>query len=906
MGKILPVFTFPVLFKNSFRSNFRWHKNWLSPYTNQPNRLMGQLNYKDAIEIKKLLLKLYYHRFIIFVIIIFCCLSSKSQTTVIKDSFNNKNSTVVIPGKEYNKSALHNFFWGKHYRKEWATAVRVNNFYLDTAMGGLTVVKPSGSRQSMGLRLKRKDGREYVLRSIDKDFGNGLPDDFHGTFISNIAKDQASIGYPFAAITITPMIEAAGIYHTNPIIVFVPKQDALGEYNDKYGGQLYLFEERPDGDQQDVASFGNSNNVIGSEKLFEKVFDDNDNSVDQKAFAKARLFDMFIGDWGRHADQWRWASFKEDGKTIYKPIPRDRDQAYTKFDGLVPSIATNLVGATHLESFHGNIKNTHFFNKPGRELDRQFTNQLTEQQWVALAIELQQALTDEVIVNAMHQLPPQLFAINGEKIIKQLQSRRDHLQDFAHEYYKYLARKIEVYGTSDKEFFEINRASSNETVVKVYKIKKDGSVAKQPYFFRTIYKNETKDVHLFGFKDADVFTINGNGQDGVKIKIIGITKSDAVVHNTVGRDRKTKIFKGNSNLYDSIFEKKITFAPIILMNPKILRVFDEDHLQLFTKRGIHVGASVAFHPAPWRKDSLETVHTLAFNYGVTRKIFTVEYVGFAPERFGKWNLVIRARYDVPAADNFFGIGNESIDTGASSYYNVFSKRLFASVGINRAINDNIFDLSLFYQNVKVTTNNNTYIKENTELPVFTGRSYTGAEAGYKYSNVNNEKLPTKGVRFKAGAGYFIDVDNSDQSFFKSVGSVAFYLPLGKVISIASQVGGGYVSKSDISYYHLSKIGGNLNLRGYPRERFYGQTSFHNNNEVRCIFNTHNILFNGKIGVLGFFDEGRVWLPGEDSGTWHVGYGAGLIIVPFNKIVLSGTYEKSKETTQFQLRAGMFF
>ena len=48
-----------------------------------------------------------------------------------------------------------------------------------------------------------------------------------GTFISRIAKDQVSMGHPFAAYTITPMAEAAGIYHTRPGIVFVPKQNAL-------------------------------------------------------------------------------------------------------------------------------------------------------------------------------------------------------------------------------------------------------------------------------------------------------------------------------------------------------------------------------------------------------------------------------------------------------------------------------------------------------------------------------------------------------------------------------------------------------------------------------------------------------------------------------------------------------
>jgi hypothetical protein len=37
---------------------------------------------------------------------------------------------------------------------------------------------------------------------------------------------------------------------------------------------------------------------------------------------------MLIGDWDRHYDQWRWAEYKKKGQVIYRPIPRDRDQAF--------------------------------------------------------------------------------------------------------------------------------------------------------------------------------------------------------------------------------------------------------------------------------------------------------------------------------------------------------------------------------------------------------------------------------------------------------------------------------------------------------------------------------------------------------------------------------------------------
>ena len=63
------------------------------------------------------------------------CTTARSQTYIVIDSPFIKGTTVVIPGKEYRRSGWHNYFWGDHYRKEWSTAFRAENFHLDTADG---------------------------------------------------------------------------------------------------------------------------------------------------------------------------------------------------------------------------------------------------------------------------------------------------------------------------------------------------------------------------------------------------------------------------------------------------------------------------------------------------------------------------------------------------------------------------------------------------------------------------------------------------------------------------------------------------------------------------------------------------------------------------------------------------
>ncbi len=62
--------------------------------------------------------------------------------------------------------------------------------------------------------------------------------------------------------------------------------------------------------------------------------------------------------------------------------------------------------------------------------------------------------------------------------------------------------------------------------------------------------------------------------------------------------------------------------------------------------------------------------------------------------------------------------------------------------------------------------------------------------------------------------------------------------------------------------------------------------------------------NGKAGLLVFVDDGRVWVPQEKSSVWHVGYGGGILVAPFNKVLFDVTYGISDEDKVIQLRLGL--
>ncbi len=102
-------------------------------------------------------------------------LLSAIVTTVRIVAQNNTDSShktkTVVAGAEYKRSSLHQSLWGKNYRKEWSTPVRVPVLYLDDAKRGLKPDEAGGGHQTKSLHLKTKDDKEYALRSVNKKLG---------------------------------------------------------------------------------------------------------------------------------------------------------------------------------------------------------------------------------------------------------------------------------------------------------------------------------------------------------------------------------------------------------------------------------------------------------------------------------------------------------------------------------------------------------------------------------------------------------------------------------------------------------------------------------------------------------------------------------------------------------------
>jgi hypothetical protein len=202
--------------------------------------------------------------------------------------------------------------------------------HLETVHGGLIPKQLGGGHQTRSLRLETKTGEQYVLRSIDKRVTAVLPPALRGSFAESIVQEGIAASHPYGALVVPKLAAASEVFYTHPSVVYVPHQSALGIYDKEIGDGVYIFEERPGGKTSSFSSFGNTAKTYNTTDVIELIAETHTYKVDQRAVLRARLLDIWLGDWDRHDDQWRWASFEENGITVFNPFRGIGTRFFTK------------------------------------------------------------------------------------------------------------------------------------------------------------------------------------------------------------------------------------------------------------------------------------------------------------------------------------------------------------------------------------------------------------------------------------------------------------------------------------------------------------------------------------------------------------------------------------------------
>ncbi|HAR74577.1 MAG TPA: metallophosphoesterase, partial [Flavobacteriaceae bacterium] len=385
--------------------------------------------------------------------------------------------TSVYPLEDTRKSDPYKFFFGRHYRRTYGQTITANTVNLSQLNGGLTPVRMGGGHQTQSLRLANAKGEEYNMRSVKKSatqfiqqvaFKNKyVADEFEDSFTEKFLMDFYTTNHPYYPLTVANLMKPINIMHSTPKLYYVPKQEALKEYNENFGDELYMIEERPMSGYQDGV-FGKPKDIVSTDDMLAAIHKNKDVVVDKQAYIRARLFDMLVGDWDRHSDQWRWGVYKENNQTVYKPIPRDRDQAFPRYDGLFFNLIMRIPPLRHMQDYKDDIKNVKWFNREPYPLDLAILESSDLELWKKEAKYIQDNLSDDYIKQSFELIPEETKQEYDQEVINNLIARKSKLEKFAEEYNKVLRKLVILKGTDEDEDFEITRLPKGKTNVKIY------------------------------------------------------------------------------------------------------------------------------------------------------------------------------------------------------------------------------------------------------------------------------------------------------------------------------------------------------------------------------------------------------------------------------------------------------
>ena len=152
-------------------------------------------------------------------------IQARQDTTHDYTLFQSGQQTIEVPLSEYDfdKNKFGETFWGKHYRETYKTKLTVPLLDLAQYEGGVIPIKRGGGYQTNSLRLESPNGKQYTMRSIEKDESRAVPYPFNKTFVATILKDFFSTAHPLSALAIPTMADAVGVNYANPRSLLRPQ-----------------------------------------------------------------------------------------------------------------------------------------------------------------------------------------------------------------------------------------------------------------------------------------------------------------------------------------------------------------------------------------------------------------------------------------------------------------------------------------------------------------------------------------------------------------------------------------------------------------------------------------------------------------------------------------------------------
>lgn len=820
---------------------------------------------------------------------------------------------VQAPASRYDASGLHSLLFGREYRSLWATPVTVPVLDLRTFAGGLRPVSKGGGQQTKSLLLRGPDGREFFFRSVDKDPSATLPAELRPTVAGNVVRDQTSSALPTAPLIVGRLLTAAGIPHAKSGFYVLPRDPLLGEFQEEFGGLMGFLEERIGGPEGPASRWGRATEIIDSDTLLARMDRTPDERVDTRAFLTARLFDLLIGDWDRHAGQWVWARFGTALPHRWVPIPLDRDQAFVKYDGILLTLARQ--SAPQLTNFGPGYPYIAGATWNGRDLDRRLLVELEWPDWQSVATKLQGALTDDVISDAVRALPPEHHSLRGPTIASALRTRRDHLQEAARDYYDLLAKQVDVRGTEDTDHASIVRQDGG-TVELTLSSRPASSASNEPFFHRRFDSRSTKEIRLF-LGGGDDRAVIGGGRSGPLVRIIGGEGLDQLVDSSQG---------GSERFYDDPdapertrgLPSKVDRRPYTAPRKDPQSLPPRDWGKRWTASfwgifgpdvGLLIGGGRTLTIYGFRKDPFASRHRFRAGFATGPSSYRVDYTGeFRRENStGRFDILARASgIDVIT---FHGFGNEIAAPGNNEFYRVTQDAFGLLPSLVFPLGSRgTLRIGGILKYASTDPRPGRFLATQGSLYGTGNFGEVGGGVTVRFDSRNRSNAATGGFVLEVGGKIYPAVWDVDSTFGEAHGEAAAYFtpPISLQPTLAFRVGGRRLW-GRYPFFEAAFIGGASTVRLGRVNRYAGDASAYGSAELRLPVARVTLVLPADFGVFGLADGGRVFLEGESSDKWHSAFGGGIWLAYLDRAnTISAAVAAGDERTGVYVQAGFGF
>lgn len=838
------------------------------------------------------------------------CLDGKYVLAEMQEEHPARTEAVANP--DYEAGGVKKMLLGQHYRDSWTTQVEIPMLNLDTFKGGLLPLQVGGGRQTQSLKFRGEDGLEYVFRSVDKDPRKALSHDLRETVIALAVKDQTTTQQPFGAMAASSLLDSLNILHASPKLYVMPDDPKLGPFQEQFGNMLGMMEDRPTGKKELQSTFADADDIKRSVSMFRELYKDRDNTIEQEEYLRARVFDILVGDWGKHEDNWKWAGYDVPGGQVFRPVPRDRDHVFSRWDGLIPWLADREWAKPSGENFDYRIKGLRSLMWQARHLDRFLANGAGREDWLKAANEVESAIDEQAVADAMDQMPAEIREKDAAAIEAKLNSRREMLTKYADNYYHMLAKQVDVVGSVKDELFEAEYQQDGSLDVRMFKLKK--GVKDKLFYERRFLREETKEVRLYGLMGEDKFEIKGTAGKSPLIRIVPGEGRDSIVDETSGGGIRKQIKIYTQDSEDMVIEGRESK----LMNPPFQQAYHYQRTSfayntytplvfLFysSENGFQAGGGVRFVNQRYGKPDFSSIHSIQLR-GSTLGNARIEYGGQWRHMLGPFDgiagLILEKRKNF---NYFFGVGNETGYTEAlfnAGYYTLRYSQVAGSVGLRREfLRSSAIDWEFILGNYSRESGADNIINEGVDIPGVSNLQILKTKLSLDLDFRDNSSLPTRGMRIYGSFFGAKSINTQLDHYGRFDGLVEFFTTLNP---FTLGLRAGYARHfDDAPYYDLFYLGQNTYLRGYLQNRFAGDAAAYFNSDLRIqLLNKRAAIIPFKFGLSVFADAGRIYMEDETSDKVHLGYGAGIYFVPLrDRFVLklsAGFSEEESGLIQF--------